>query len=61
MSRLAFSFLLLLGTMVSVIMILPGMEEQLKKVRREGGSTFDPPPRQRCWAHMSGLSREHGP
>lgn len=35
-SRLAFSFLLLLGTMVSVIMILPGMEEHLKKVRREG-------------------------
>ncbi|XP_042292328.1 serine incorporator 2 isoform X4 [Thunnus maccoyii] len=32
MSRLAFSFLLLLGTMVSVIMILPGMEEHLKKI-----------------------------
>lgn len=31
-SRLAFSFFLLLGTMVSVIMILPGMENQLKKV-----------------------------
>nr|XP_020493688.1 serine incorporator 1-like [Labrus bergylta] len=31
-SRLAFSFLLLLGTMVSVIMILPGMEEHLKKI-----------------------------
>lgn len=31
-SRLAFSFFLLLGTMVSVIMILPGMESQLKKV-----------------------------
>ncbi|XP_029369651.1 serine incorporator 2 [Echeneis naucrates] len=32
MTRLAFSFLLLLGTMVSVIMILPGMEEHLKKI-----------------------------
>ncbi|XP_040908952.1 serine incorporator 2 [Toxotes jaculatrix] len=32
MSRLAFSFLLLLGTLVSVIMILPGMEEHLKKI-----------------------------
>lgn len=31
-SRLAFSFLLLLGTLVSVIMILPGMEEHLKKI-----------------------------
>lgn len=31
-SRLAFSFLLLLGTLVSIIMILPGMEENLKKV-----------------------------
>uniref|UniRef100_A0A3Q3WMJ5 Uncharacterized protein n=1 Tax=Mola mola TaxID=94237 RepID=A0A3Q3WMJ5_MOLML len=31
-SRLAFSFLLLLGTMVSVIMILPGMEDHLKKI-----------------------------
>ncbi|XP_076158338.1 serine incorporator 2 [Alosa pseudoharengus] len=31
-SRLAFSFFLLLGTMVSVIMILPGMETQLKKI-----------------------------
>ncbi|XP_075867368.1 serine incorporator 2 [Nelusetta ayraudi] len=31
-SRLAFSFLLLLGTIVSVIMILPGMEEHLKKI-----------------------------
>ncbi|XP_023832139.1 serine incorporator 1 [Salvelinus sp. IW2-2015] len=31
-SRLAFSFLLLLGTLVSVIMILPGMETQLKKI-----------------------------
>ncbi|GAA6226986.1 serine incorporator 1-like [Lates japonicus] len=32
MSRLAFSFLLMLGTLVSVIMILPGMEEHLKKI-----------------------------
>ncbi|XP_026156481.1 serine incorporator 2 [Mastacembelus armatus] len=32
MSRLAFSFILLLGTLVSVIMILPGMEEHLKKI-----------------------------
>ncbi|CAG06009.1 unnamed protein product, partial [Tetraodon nigroviridis] len=31
-SRLAFSFLLLLGTLVSVVMILPGMEEHLKKI-----------------------------
>ncbi|KAL2080563.1 hypothetical protein ACEWY4_024356 [Coilia grayii] len=31
-TRLAFSFFLLLGTMVSVIMILPGMETQLKKI-----------------------------
>uniref|UniRef100_UPI003AAD4905 serine incorporator 2 n=1 Tax=Centroberyx gerrardi TaxID=166262 RepID=UPI003AAD4905 len=31
-SRLAFSFLLLLGTLVSVIMILPGMETHLKKI-----------------------------
>ncbi|XP_029298448.1 serine incorporator 2 [Cottoperca gobio] len=31
-SRLAFSFLLLLGTLVSVIMILPGMEEHLKQI-----------------------------
>ncbi|XP_056275079.1 serine incorporator 2 [Pseudoliparis swirei] len=31
-SRLAFSFLLLLGTLVSVIMILPGMEEYLKQI-----------------------------
>lgn len=31
-SRLAFSFLLLLGTLVSIIMILPGMEENLKKI-----------------------------
>ncbi|TWW65478.1 serine incorporator 2 [Takifugu flavidus] len=31
-SRLAFAFLLLLGTMVSVIMILPGMEEHLRKI-----------------------------
>ncbi|XP_070702413.1 serine incorporator 2 [Pempheris klunzingeri] len=41
-SRLAFSFLLLLGTMVSVIMILPGMEENLKKIPGfcVGGSTI---------------------
>ncbi|XP_068603798.1 serine incorporator 2 isoform X2 [Brachionichthys hirsutus] len=32
MSRLAFSFLLLLGTLVSVVMILPGMEEHLKQI-----------------------------
>ncbi|XP_076013326.1 serine incorporator 2 [Genypterus blacodes] len=32
MSRLAFSFLLLLGTMVSIIMILPGMETRLKAI-----------------------------
>ncbi|XP_072226265.1 serine incorporator 1-like [Leuresthes tenuis] len=31
-SRLAFSFLLLLGTFVSIIMILPGMEEHLKRI-----------------------------
>ncbi|CAL8298353.1 unnamed protein product [Lota lota] len=31
-SRLAFSFLLLLGAFVSVIMVLPGMETQLKKI-----------------------------
>ncbi|KAM4549714.1 serine incorporator 1-like [Fundulus diaphanus] len=31
-SRLAFSFLLLLGTLVSIIMILPGMEGNLKKI-----------------------------
>ncbi|XP_044026895.1 serine incorporator 2 isoform X2 [Siniperca chuatsi] len=42
MSRLAFSFLLLLGTLVSVIMILPGMEEHLKKIPGfcVGGSTI---------------------
>ncbi|XP_041665171.1 serine incorporator 2 [Cheilinus undulatus] len=32
MSKLSFSFLLLLGTLVSIIMILPGMEEHLKKI-----------------------------
>ncbi|XP_033831123.1 serine incorporator 2 [Periophthalmus magnuspinnatus] len=32
LSRLAFSFLLLLGTLVSIIMILPGMEDNLKKI-----------------------------
>uniref|UniRef100_A0A8C9VYW6 Serine incorporator 2 n=1 Tax=Scleropages formosus TaxID=113540 RepID=A0A8C9VYW6_SCLFO len=31
-TRLIFSFFLLLGTLVSVIMILPGMEEQLQKI-----------------------------
>ncbi|KAK9526226.1 hypothetical protein VZT92_014937 [Zoarces viviparus] len=31
-TRLAFSFLLLLGTLVSIIMILPGMEEHLKQI-----------------------------
>ncbi|KAF3833607.1 hypothetical protein F7725_024811 [Dissostichus mawsoni] len=30
-TRLAFSFLLLLGTLVSIIMILPGMEDHLKQ------------------------------
>ncbi|KAK2830051.1 hypothetical protein Q5P01_017982 [Channa striata] len=42
MSRLAFSFLLLLGTLVSVIMILPGMEENLKKIPGfcTGGTTI---------------------
>uniref|UniRef100_A0A3P8RZR6 Serine incorporator 2 n=1 Tax=Amphiprion percula TaxID=161767 RepID=A0A3P8RZR6_AMPPE len=41
-SRLAFSFLLLLGTLVSIIMILPGMEEHLKKIPGfcVGGSTI---------------------
>lgn len=32
MSRVAFSFLMLLGTLVSIVMILPGMEEHLKKI-----------------------------
>uniref|UniRef100_A0A8C2XKL2 Serine incorporator 2 n=1 Tax=Cyclopterus lumpus TaxID=8103 RepID=A0A8C2XKL2_CYCLU len=32
-TRLVFSFFLLLGTLVSVIMILPGMETELRKVR----------------------------
>lgn len=31
-SRLAFSFLLLLGTLVSIVFILPGMEDNLKKI-----------------------------
>ncbi|KAK1895636.1 Serine incorporator 1 [Dissostichus eleginoides] len=41
-TRLVFSFFLLLGTMVSVIMILPGMETQLRKIPGfcEGGSTI---------------------
>lgn len=32
-TRLVFSFFLLLGTLVSALMILPGMETQLRKVR----------------------------
>ncbi|KAM9309824.1 serine incorporator 2 [Pholidichthys leucotaenia] len=41
-TRLVFSFFLLLGTMVSVIMILPGMETQLRKILPfcQGGSTI---------------------
>uniref|UniRef100_A0A3Q3G1D2 Serine incorporator 2, like n=1 Tax=Kryptolebias marmoratus TaxID=37003 RepID=A0A3Q3G1D2_KRYMA len=41
-TRLVFSFFLLLGTMVSVIMILPGMETQLRKIPGfcKGGSTI---------------------
>ncbi|RXN33870.1 serine incorporator 2-like protein [Labeo rohita] len=41
-TRLAFSFFLLLGTIVSIIMILPGMETQLKKIPGfcEGESTI---------------------
>ncbi|XP_056336083.1 serine incorporator 2 [Danio aesculapii] len=41
-TRLAFSFFLLLGTVVSIIMILPGMETQLKKIPGfcEGGSSI---------------------
>ncbi|KAM6899422.1 serine incorporator 2 [Xenentodon cancila] len=41
-TRLAFSFMLMLGTLVSIIMILPGMEEHLKKIPGfcEGGSTI---------------------
>ncbi|XP_061597185.1 serine incorporator 2 [Cololabis saira] len=41
-SRLAFSFMLMLGTLVSIIMILPGMEEHLKKIPGfcDGGSTL---------------------
>ncbi|XP_030644621.1 serine incorporator 2 [Chanos chanos] len=31
-TRLAFSFFMLMGTLVSIIMILPGMETQLKKI-----------------------------
>ncbi|CAJ1061575.1 serine incorporator 1 [Xyrichtys novacula] len=40
-TRLVFSFFLLLGTMVSVIMILPGMEEHLNKIPGfcKGGSS----------------------
>ncbi|XP_062848221.1 serine incorporator 2 [Trichomycterus rosablanca] len=41
-TRLIFSFFLLLGTLVSVIMILPGMETQLRKIPGfcQGGSTI---------------------
>ncbi|KAI1901717.1 hypothetical protein AGOR_G00037270 [Albula goreensis] len=41
-TRLVFSFFLLLGTAVSVIMILPGMETQLKKIPGfcKGGSSI---------------------
>ncbi|XP_036394975.1 serine incorporator 2 [Megalops cyprinoides] len=41
-TRLVFSFFLLLGTLVSVIMILPGMEAQLKKIPGfcQGGSSI---------------------
>ncbi|XP_061093825.1 serine incorporator 1 [Conger conger] len=41
-TRLVFSFFLLLGTLASVIMILPGMETQLKKLPGlcQGGSTI---------------------
>ncbi|TWW79419.1 serine incorporator 2 [Takifugu flavidus] len=41
-TRLVFSFFLLLGTMVSVIMILPGMETQLRKIPGfcQGGTTI---------------------
>uniref|UniRef100_A0AAY5JWB7 Serine incorporator 2, like n=1 Tax=Esox lucius TaxID=8010 RepID=A0AAY5JWB7_ESOLU len=41
-TRLVFSFFLLLGTLVSVIMILPGMEAQLQQIPGfcQGGSTI---------------------
>ncbi|XP_036829855.1 serine incorporator 2 isoform X2 [Oncorhynchus mykiss] len=41
-TRLVFSFFLLLGTLVSVIMILPGMEAQLQKIPGfcQGASTI---------------------
>ncbi|KAA0703488.1 Serine incorporator 1 [Triplophysa tibetana] len=41
-TRLVFSFFLLLGTLVSVIMILPGMEAQLSKIPGfcQGGTTI---------------------
>ncbi|XP_023663444.1 serine incorporator 2 [Paramormyrops kingsleyae] len=41
-TRLIFSFFLLLGTLVSVIMILPGMEDQLRKIPGfcKGGSSI---------------------
>ncbi|RVE62335.1 hypothetical protein OJAV_G00156160 [Oryzias javanicus] len=43
-TRLVFSFFLLLGTFVSVIMILPGMETQLRKIPGfcKGGSSVIP-------------------
>uniref|UniRef100_A0A3Q3EPH7 Serine incorporator 2 n=1 Tax=Labrus bergylta TaxID=56723 RepID=A0A3Q3EPH7_9LABR len=41
-TRLVFSFFLLLGTLVSVIMILPGMEAELQKIPGlcQGGSSI---------------------
>ncbi|XP_062322570.1 serine incorporator 1 [Osmerus eperlanus] len=41
-TKLVFSFFLLLGTLVSIIMILPGMETQLQKIPGfcQGGSTI---------------------
>ncbi|GAA6099238.1 serine incorporator 2 [Tachysurus ichikawai] len=44
-TRLIFSFFLLLGTLVSIIMILPGMETQLRKIPGfcQGGSTIPIP------------------
>uniref|UniRef100_A0A665UTS7 Serine incorporator 2-like n=1 Tax=Echeneis naucrates TaxID=173247 RepID=A0A665UTS7_ECHNA len=41
-TRLVFSFFLLLGTLVSVIMILPGMETELRKIPGfcQGGTTI---------------------
>ncbi|XP_060937547.1 serine incorporator 2 [Limanda limanda] len=44
-TRLVFSFFLLMGTMVSVIMILPGMETELRKIPGfcQGGATIPIP------------------